>query len=115
MNEPKQSSENSSPRTIPHGLGVDTCKASLVHVCFRAPGPGANIDWKSRFIPYGITMLFSGVIPTALAILAERSNLRPSSTIHLPILRDYLALFLGFVSVPLLIAFLWTERSLILD
>lgn len=98
---------------MPHGLSIDTCKGSLLHILFRAPGPGATIDWKSRVAVYCVAMVLFGAIPVVLAICSSEQWWRSDKDFPLPIFRDYATLWLGFVSIPLLIVFSWTERALI--
>ena len=58
-------------------------------------------------------MVLFGVIPTGLAMFDWFKAGESTKNVVSPIFRDYATLCLGFVSLPLLIAFLWTERALI--
>jgi hypothetical protein len=96
--------------TMPHGLGIDSGKGSLLAF---SPGPGTTPTLKSRAVVFFVTMLLFGVVPTGYAMLSNNQWWRIDAVNSLPILHDYAILCLGFVSFPLLASFLWTERALI--
>jgi hypothetical protein len=107
------SSSDAIPSPFAETLLVDTCHGSLLHLLFRAPLPNAVLNWPSRILPFLFALLLFGLVPTALAMFTQAQWWNPAEGLEFPVLRDYATICLGFVTLPLCVTFLWTERHLI--
>lgn len=107
MNEPLLAAKR-WPQPDHYGLGIDTCRGSLIHILSRAPAPNTKLTWFSQMVTYALTALIFGGLP----IFGAGGNIfKLVGTFSIP--NDLDSIWAGFFSVPLLLIFLRSERALI--
>ena len=116
MNDASLGIESSPEPSSLHGLNIDTCKGSLLHILTRAPGPGGKLTWLSRVATYLLSAFVLGVIPIGTALATQKvwwTGNQSNNEMAFPVLNDYNCIWVWFVTLPLLITFLRSERTLI--
>ncbi|NIP24787.1 MAG: hypothetical protein GWN67_25600 [Phycisphaerae bacterium] len=94
---------------------LDICGCSLLHHLFTRPPVQKETFLKTYFMPWFITAFLFYGIPLIIVLLMVPHNLRRDANLGLKVgfLNDWNVMFMYLVTLPLLVIFALSERSMV--